>query len=855
MAWSLKSILLEDILIVGLDSVALARSAHRAGYNVHAVDYFGDQDLRKICDSCESIISQQVGRSCGRLEENFSPKKFVDSARRISETHNIDGILLASGLEDSQETLLELNEIAPIIGNDLKSIEKVRNKTDFHSQVQTLGINSPKTLLARTIEEVKQAASEIDYPILLKPLHSFGGSGIALAKNKTQLVKILRRTVFDTQGMLIQESISGKQMSMSIVSTRDTVTLLSLNEQLLGVKEIVNPLELAKQRLDLEQRAMENAIDQQANIINRIGKTTLPEKIQAKVKNIPTKAVAEMRELLDTYEDAPDFLPPEKKEVFNWFRNLSRSMLKGQNAVRQNLGIEPIKYRRAYVRHIADNMARELLEGKYPFPQGLKYWSERIVGKTIHNPMAMQRQLADDLENYFTRDLIYATKSMVRTGLKEIHLSQPLRVFSAQLTALSKDYPIYKNLTLAEQNVMNESNVMPASTKGWLIDYVNQVIKGQQTWLDETTNKIVTDSGIGGVINKLLKPFGRTLGRKPITSVFSGMGRAIIHSVMGPRPRQVIRNKFQLFQNLALYTIKANLKGFMPASVNKNLEELIGKSLFFKGYTGLEEMPIDVRKKLEKIYHAPYQWSAVTNAGQAMKVAFWDTQELVINPKYRELDWADPQRSYKEPKDFLYPSEKTKILKEMEFGAAVTQYSYIPMGMPEVFRSKVLTPFTRLQSWWMRYFTQFTRESIHRVFRGETSYGAKLPWSRRLGYFRYLIIGGSILSALGYKRSFLLGVLPTYLSPAAQLALGFYVYTTSDREWEKKMAVNRMKNSWRAFIPGSGAWKDFTSVWKGEKPLKSLFLYIPYEKKEKGELDFDIDLDLGIDIEELDIEL
>jgi len=125
--------------------------------------------------------------------------------------------------------------------------------------------------------------------------------------------------------------------------------------------------------------------------------------------------------------------------VFDWFRNLNKTLLDGENAVRVKLGIEPIKYRKAYVRHIADGIANEMLMGKYPFPEGLKYWANKIVGKKVFNPMEYQRQLSDDVENLFTKDLGFATKSMLWTGLKEIHLSQPLRAFAEQLGALSKE--------------------------------------------------------------------------------------------------------------------------------------------------------------------------------------------------------------------------------------------------------------------------------------------------------------------------------------------------------------------------------------------------------------------------------
>ena len=254
--------------------------------------------------------------------------------------------------------------------------------------------------------------------------------------------------------------------------------------------------------------------------------------------------------------------------------------------------------------------------------------------------------------------------------------------------------PIYDKLSTKDLTELRNLSVMPASTKEWLINYVNTIIKGQEPKFDQTVNRMITSTGIGKMINVLLKPLGKSLSRKPITNVFGKLGRLTIHGVMGWRPKQLIRNKFQLVQNLALYTFRANLKGFLPASIDKNLESLLTDSLFLKSYTGIEELPTNIQKKLEKLWMAPYQWTAITNVSQSMKVAYWDTLELITKPKFKDFGWADPQRTYKEPKGKLYPSEREKLLKEMEFGAGVTQYSYIPMGMPQLFRYKALTPLT-----------------------------------------------------------------------------------------------------------------------------------------------------------------
>ncbi|GAH10266.1 unnamed protein product, partial [marine sediment metagenome] len=198
-----------------------------------------------------------------------------------------------------------------------------------------------------------------------------------------------------------------------------------------------------------------------------------------------------------------------------------------------------------------------------------------------------------------------------------------------------------------------------------------------------------------GLFNKVLSPFGRAVGRKPITKTFQIGGRLTISGVMGWVPRQIIRNIFQQTQNLALYGVKATVKTFLPASVDKNLKGLLSDSLFLKSYTGFEELPTNLMGKLEKVWLGPYGIVAKWNAAQGMKAAYWSTLDLIKNPKFKKYGWADPSRTKDTPRDYLYPSEKEKLLKEMEYGASCTQYQYIPMGMPELFRYKALIPLTR----------------------------------------------------------------------------------------------------------------------------------------------------------------
>jgi len=575
--------------------------------------------------------------------------------------------------------------------------------------------------------------------------------------------------------------------------------------KILGVEFMVSPAAIGKQRFDLEVTKSFKRLDVMKRIIERLGGETVKTKAAAKLKNKPTKSIVRFAELLNKYEEAPANLTKADKAVFNYFRNLSRTLLAKENAARKEIGMEPIVYKVGYMRHIVDVMAEDIIDGRHPMPEELKYWAEKNASKKITNPMEYQRKLGDELGEIFSNDLIIATKAMMFTGLKEIHLNKPLKFFETQLAL--------------------HSEVIPASTRRWTEDFINHMIVGKQTNTDARLNKMVKDSGIGKVVNKVLKPFGRKISNRPYTNMMGKLGRLQIYGVMGLRPKQIIRNKFQLLQNLAFYTIKANLKSALPA--NKQLKKFLSESLFFETYRdqGFEDLSEHGKGLLGRAWMKGFQWSAVSNAKTAMKAAYHDTLELIEDSKHKDLGWADPKRTYKEESGFLYPSEKTKIQTEMDFGAGCAQYHYIPMAMPGVFKYKTATPITRLQSWWMNHFFKFHRESANRFFTGETREGLKLPWSRRIGWGRYLVIGGVVLNTLGYGSSYLFGAAPEAMPPLGQLLIGLYRYLVTDDDRTRNQAKWRMLSALKTFIPGYLAHRDIKAYWENKGDLKQLLFY------------------------------
>ena len=226
---------IKNLLLVGMDVTPLARSAKKAGYKVYTVDYFGDQDLKNLADDSFSIIKQNRGISCGRLSLDFDEELLLEGAKRISKRHRIDGILLSTGLDDSPEVLSGLSKVAPIIGNSPQSIQRVRNKERFFSELDHIGAPCPKTAIVGDFLEAHRFSKDVGYPLLVKPLCGFGGAGIRKAKTPQELERIFKEDLRSRPKVMVQEYIFGISASVSVLSSKNGSVALTVNEQLIGL--------------------------------------------------------------------------------------------------------------------------------------------------------------------------------------------------------------------------------------------------------------------------------------------------------------------------------------------------------------------------------------------------------------------------------------------------------------------------------------------------------------------------------------------------------------------------------------------------------------------------------------------
>ena len=92
----------KSVLVVGFNTRPLAYSLNKAGYDVYAVDFFGDLDLYPSVKDC-LIITKELETQYNLIKDNcsvFLTKFAIDMLQKYPK---IENLILGSGLDDAFE--------------------------------------------------------------------------------------------------------------------------------------------------------------------------------------------------------------------------------------------------------------------------------------------------------------------------------------------------------------------------------------------------------------------------------------------------------------------------------------------------------------------------------------------------------------------------------------------------------------------------------------------------------------------------------------------------------------------------------------------------------------------------------
>jgi predicted ATP-grasp superfamily ATP-dependent carboligase len=239
----------ESVLVAGFNTRPLVYSLSRAGYEVYAVDFFGDLDLHPYVKDC-LILTKKLSVKYEIVKNNYSEYLPLLILELLEKHPKIKYLIIGSGLDDAiEERALLLKKINRKkykilnLNNDLKAIKKSRDTDFIFNFLKKLGYGVPRTV---SFDVVKSNTDDLKYPFIFKKKSGSGGTNIYKIQSKSDLsfnIKLLNTETFDPKDWLVQEYIEGKPVSCTTISNGEESELISVNHQIIGDKYLYAPRE------------------------------------------------------------------------------------------------------------------------------------------------------------------------------------------------------------------------------------------------------------------------------------------------------------------------------------------------------------------------------------------------------------------------------------------------------------------------------------------------------------------------------------------------------------------------------------------------------------------------------------
>jgi carbamoyl-phosphate synthase large subunit len=127
------------------------------------------------------------------------------------------GLNLSSAL--AREGILEKYGVK-VIGVNVDAIKRGEDRQEFKNTMERLGLEMPRSAIARTLEEAKEVVKRIGFPVVIRPAYTLGGTGGGFAYNLEEFETIVNRglSVSPVSQVLVEESVLGwEELELEVV--------------------------------------------------------------------------------------------------------------------------------------------------------------------------------------------------------------------------------------------------------------------------------------------------------------------------------------------------------------------------------------------------------------------------------------------------------------------------------------------------------------------------------------------------------------------------------------------------------------------------------------------------------------
>jgi carbamoyl-phosphate synthase large subunit len=215
---------LKKILVVGSGPIVIGQAVE--------FDYSGSQACKALREEGYEVVLVNSNPATIMTDPDYADRTYVEPltpeiVELIIERERPDALLPTVGGQTGLNLTLALDEAGvlercgvELIGAKREAIRIAEDRELFKEAMARVGLETPKSGYAATVEEVLNLAGEIGYPVITRPSFTLGGGGGGIAYNVEELRDLAEKGLdaSPVHRILVEESVIGwKEYEMELM--------------------------------------------------------------------------------------------------------------------------------------------------------------------------------------------------------------------------------------------------------------------------------------------------------------------------------------------------------------------------------------------------------------------------------------------------------------------------------------------------------------------------------------------------------------------------------------------------------------------------------------------------------------
>ena len=225
---------IKSVLVIGSGPIVIGQACE--------FDYSGTQACRVLKAEGIRVILINSNPATIMTDPEFADATYIepitlDFLEQVIAKERPDAILATLGGQTALNAAITIHENGilekyqtKLIGADVAAIRRGENREEFRAIVAKIGGESAKSIICHSMDDCFKAASELNYPVVVRPSFTMGGlgSGIAFSKDELEQIAGAGLRFSPVNEVLLEESIIGwKEFELEVMrDNHDNVVIV-----------------------------------------------------------------------------------------------------------------------------------------------------------------------------------------------------------------------------------------------------------------------------------------------------------------------------------------------------------------------------------------------------------------------------------------------------------------------------------------------------------------------------------------------------------------------------------------------------------------------------------------------------